>query len=348
MTNYVKHLSVTGLYGRFDLEQSFHPGVNVLYGQRGKTTLLHILGNLLNGDLARFEHLEFETVCLELGDGQVITVEKGKSYQNIEPPIMKTAYFPAFREMIEAWSAVEVNENFSMPALDDFRQRKWDLIFDKILPSGKIPEYKRQEFARELWGQFVPTIEYASIYRMQTTIIQQIQRAEKILTPVLKHKLSRKDLAIPDLVSAKLDSFRRSVNKFFQDKELVLQFAQPNRYALFDLILDSSLHPLNWRYTDSEEIHNLYTLSASERHVVTLLYAAGWFSDSVLILIDEPELSLPITWQRKLLPEMSMLTPSKQIIACTQSPVIGANHDNESMELVLTRTQQPVPVALAA
>ena len=56
MSNYVKSISVTGLYGRFDLDLQFYPGVNVLYGKNGsgKTTLLHILANVLNGDYERF------------------------------------------------------------------------------------------------------------------------------------------------------------------------------------------------------------------------------------------------------------------------------------------------------
>lgn len=42
MPRYVKHIEAEGVLGRFDIDQEFQEGVNVLYGKNGtgKTTLL--------------------------------------------------------------------------------------------------------------------------------------------------------------------------------------------------------------------------------------------------------------------------------------------------------------------
>jgi len=49
-----------------------------------------------------------------------------------------------------------------------------------------------------------------------------------------------------------------------------------------------------------------------------------------LFLIDEPELSLHIDWQRIILRELRGQSSDRQIIACTHSPEVGADHLDET------------------
>ncbi len=71
----------------------------------------------------------------------------------------------------------------------------------------------------------------------------------------------------------------------------------------------------------------LSALSSGERQIITMLYSAarGKKADGPL-LIDEPELSLHIDWQRIILRELARHTSGRQIIACTHSPEVGADH----------------------
>jgi predicted ATPase len=68
-------------------------------------------------------------------------------------------------------------------------------------------------------------------------------------------------------------------------------------------------------------------LSSGERHIVTLIYAATHMSKQQIVLIDEPEISLHVDWQRHLLKKMSEQLGERQIIVCTHSPVIGADYE---------------------
>jgi predicted ATP-dependent endonuclease of OLD family len=68
-------------------------------------------------------------------------------------------------------------------------------------------------------------------------------------------------------------------------------------------------------------------LSSGERQLFTLLFASWRASDeSTFMLIDEPEISLHIDWQRRILPEMYKQS-RQQIIACTHSPEVAADLD---------------------
>ena len=45
-----------------------------------------------------------------------------------------------------------------------------------------------------------------------------------------------------------------------------------------------------------------------------------------IVLIDEPELSLHVDWQRKILSEMCKQAGGRQVIACTHAPEVAADH----------------------
>ena len=57
---FVRQIAVFGLHGAVDVTQSFEPGLNILHGKNGdgKTTLLHVIANLLEGDLEQFRYLK--------------------------------------------------------------------------------------------------------------------------------------------------------------------------------------------------------------------------------------------------------------------------------------------------
>ena len=81
---------------------------------------------------------------------------------------------------------------------------------------------------------------------------------------------------------------------------------------------------------DGDSCSSVRFLSSGERQILSMLYAATYQSDrGRVVLIDEPELSLHIDWQRKLLDRMAQQLGQRQIIVCTHSPEIGADHDHD-------------------
>ena len=84
-------------------------------------------------------------------------------------------------------------------------------------------------------------------------------------------------------------------------------------------------------------------LSSGEKHIMALLgKVALSSSDRDVFIADEPELSLHLAWQRKLLPALRKLAPGMQIIVATHAPAIipstaakidldEINHDSASV-----------------
>ncbi|MCR6661801.1 MAG: ATP-binding protein [Luteimonas sp.] len=72
-------------------------------------------------------------------------------------------------------------------------------------------------------------------------------------------------------------------------------------------------------------------LSSGEQHEIVLLYNLLFrVAPNTLVLIDEPELSLHIAWQRKFLPELLEITASAGIdaLVATHSPSIVGDRDD--------------------
>jgi predicted ATPase len=76
--------------------------------------------------------------------------------------------------------------------------------------------------------------------------------------------------------------------------------------------------------TDSDVTIGIERLSSGEKHLLQILVAALGAEDSAM-LIDEPELSMHIDWQRELVKNIRSLNPSCQLILATHSPEIMAD-----------------------
>lgn len=70
--------------------------------------------------------------------------------------------------------------------------------------------------------------------------------------------------------------------------------------------------------------HSINELSSGERHILTFLSLVLFQGEGRdFLIIDEPEISLNITWQRELMSLFSKLVPSTQIIVASHSPSLS-------------------------
>ena len=82
--------------------------------------------------------------------------------------------------------------------------------------------------------------------------------------------------------------------------------------------------------TDSETKIGLRSLSSGEKHLLYLLLET-MRADFSTLLVDEPEISMHVDWQRELIGAMRELNPKAQIIAATHSPEIIADIDDSKV-----------------
>jgi len=415
MSVYIKHLEAKGIYGIFDINLDFHPGVNVLFAKNGtgKTTLLHIIANLLNQNYERFAFIDFDYINLRMSDESQVELknnrndeeiilslngveEKNKSFNRTKEEISRsflspiysriftndnipnqsseqkliTAYFPAFRSMIEAWASTkEEHEKFQ-----DIADQEKQLL--------------KTNFAHKIFGEFVPLLNYPSVLEIEEALNQEISEAfyqlkqaeQKYLgniLPQIFNTLSKNSKPVEEdsnsileeikqlsneLKFQMLEDLRTAVESFQADEQskdaaakILITYREAlqkisNEQKTYFQNIEKYLAAVN-SFLDSKEIEIIFknlptlginfqngmptipgiskALSSGERQILTMIYAASQMSEPDIVLIDEPEISLHVDWQRKLLEKISQQLGEKQIIACTHSPVVGADYEDE-------------------
>ncbi|MCF1434589.1 AAA family ATPase [Agrobacterium vitis] len=85
MENFTRRIAVKGLHGRISFDVSLNPDLNIIYGKNGlgKTTLLHIIANISDGDLYRFYHLNFSEIIIESNSGNILILNKNEGIVSV-------------------------------------------------------------------------------------------------------------------------------------------------------------------------------------------------------------------------------------------------------------------------
>ncbi len=341
---------------------------------------------------------------------------------------IEATYFPAFRTMIEAWSSLDLTES---PSRGQWARRPgvappYSPPPHRLRPGWRARRSVREaeaqtRLARDVFGGFVPWIDYPSPREIQRDLDFAIQRAvnrvaggdrsllsgtfnrvfEAISQETAREKLDPRTpeairsnisdqleqietiqkeyglldsntafdelrsqlassghagrgkddttmrvlLVYEDALSQRVkglnDSFSTvreyivAVNDFLNGKQLVIGSAQE---------VDSTPR-LQIRHDDGT-LSELDTLSSGERQIAGLIYSASHIARGSVVLVDEPELSLHIDWQRAIIGSMVRQLPQKQLIVCTHSPMIARRYEDRMIELVPRATSSSSRIVL--
>lgn len=122
-------------------------------------------------------------------------------------------------------------------------------------------------------------------------------------------------------VSQRIEMFFDVVNSFFAETKKAIDIDKQKNTLIF-VEKDGNILQLN-------------DLSAGEKQLLYLLLTVFLMDEKpAILLLDEPELSLHITWQEKLIDALRHLNPVCQIITTTHSPSIFVNGWSEHLVFV--------------
>jgi len=214
-----------------------------------------------------------------------------------------------------------------------------------------------QSALQQLWSSYMSDV-LEAVRKAQAEGLANILRW--IMTP--KHKPAKPDDSMPDVdlaftrVSAFLarqgaqaglgskTTFRRryarnkllkGVVGYIDEVEQRIERAMMPRNKLQELIqrlftgnkvvsfTDTTINVV----TDDNSSIGVANLSSGEKHVLRILVEALQAGSGAL-LIDEPEISMHVDWQKELVPALQAVNPNAQLIIATHSPEIMADVDD--------------------
>ncbi|MCQ4234246.1 AAA family ATPase [Pseudomonas stutzeri] len=159
------------------------------------------------------------------------------------------------------------------------------------------------------------------IKQFDTESLDQVEKSKLEIMNLYVRDSERK-LSVFDNISSRIQVLLEGLNSKFKNKNIRLS-KERGLIAIGPHDLDLALDEL----------------SSGEQHEIVLLYELLFkVTPNTLVLIDEPELSLHMTWQKSFLPEL--LSISREIgfssILATHSPFIVGDRDDLLISLDAT------------
>jgi ABC-type lipoprotein export system ATPase subunit len=344
-TTRILEFSIDGLAGYNRVySQKLNEDVNIFFGLNGsgKTSLLKILHSALSDNTDILEGVPFKRAAVK-----IYSIALERTF---------TRTIDTFDELV--WT--------TEPNLSKFVAPHIYLSISRLCFTGSSELTEQQfEFAfaqrlQELWIQYFTNI-LSTINKAQNDGLADILKAmlsvepqdKKAVTGKIDPKtayqlaanfLERQGNVVSDILGSP-EAFEnryltepriQSVINDIHEIEMEIEQAMQPRQRLQQLIQDLFSGNKNVQFEDRAiEVKakegtdiGLHALSSGEKQLILILlqtFLAGGSS----ILIDEPEISMHIDWQEKLIDAMRQLNPSAQIILATHSPEIMVDVDDD-------------------
>jgi predicted ATP-binding protein involved in virulence len=176
--------------------------------------------------------------------------------------------------------------------------RTWDrLSIHAIIERMKALEDKRQKLKR------IGLIEQDAAYPFDVSALEKADDSQRTVMTLYVEDTAQK-LGVLDDLARRIDLMTENINKKFQHKSIHV-----SKDKGFEAV------------TDEGKSLELAALSSGEQHELVLLYDLLFrVRSNTLVLIDEPELSLHVTWQKSFLPDLL------EIVSATKFDVLLATH----------------------
>lgn len=317
---HLQKIEVKGLWSKYNIEWELHPEVNILAGANGtgKSTVLKLIaGVLTGGPFAKEvdEKVEEEVKITFNGDGFVRavigTVSNLKRRAETDKLINQS--------LLDALNQIEKREKRSAEMklghflFSDNLSKATPKNIKDFLPTVSVVS-TFDEPIRELYK----TIEFQSapkevvtyldflIYQTQRAYLSyQIDLGKKFERAILNEKESTDAKRLRETIYGKKDLFYQTVNELFQETGKTIESDKQNEIA----------------FRQGNQVLTPYQLSSGEKQVLLILLTVLIQDNQpAILLMDEPEISLHVEWQNRLLDDLRKLNNHVQIITATHSP----------------------------
>jgi len=330
----IKKLSVEKLWDRYTFSIDFDKQVTILIGKNGsgKSTILNLIYELLSNGLNNKEY-KFEKIKLSSFDTtQEISIEQKKFQFKNNMERLNSINKESIQDLKELFNRIQqelVASSLSYQEVlhnskEELTHKKTDYLFLSTFDM----EVKNKELVKKHYDgiSYIKTeldvilnelITNFKLYLLK--IKEQVERVQKEFDKELetyttennieglKEKLLEKKRKT-DKIYENRDLFKSKINELFQDTDKYITLDE-NNSLIFQLDEENYLTP--------------YQLSSGEKQILIIMLSIMLLEKkTTILLMDEPEISLHVEWQRVFIETLLELNPNLQIIIATHSPAI--------------------------
>ncbi len=296
MANMIKNIKIAHLFGNTNIEWRLKK-TNVLVGKNGmgKSTILQLIADAISQDTIYDKANLCSQIIVELISNNKFMMRKS------ENNIINILGEQRFKEII----IENIRQTSGIP--EDVKNNFLSMIGNEnsILNQGNAVEFISSDNNEKIDYEFVSTI------NLNANSTQNIAMGNGAIKNILDWEIQNELNRLLDLKDEKLnDKFIKSLNEIFKESDKIVSFNEA----------------MELEFLFKNEKLSFVNLSSGERQIIyTLLKVAIATKNNALILMDEPEISLHLSWQEKLITQIRTINPDSQLIIVTHSPAIVMN-----------------------
>ncbi|MDT0639862.1 AAA family ATPase [Citrobacter werkmanii] len=309
----VKHLKIEKLFGYSDININFN-AVTVIVGKNGmgKTTLLKILQCLLSDKTDMAVLKKCKSAYLSLSGNNSI------SYGDLPKEELSDFAKSVMKYTVESF----VNEkSISKKMLNTMKKSLENRdIMDKWLASIDSEIYYHSNFyntlnnkirysnpRRKINVRYISTVNISANSDKNLDVGNSIEK--NILNLAIEDEL--RELTTSRNNKKVISILIETLNELFAETHKTCKIKNNSFYC---------------EDTTSKETLNISHLSSGERQLIYILAtAANTYGKPFVFLMDEPEISLHMSWQETIINSIRKINPKIQLVIVTHSPAIVMN-----------------------
>lgn len=236
--------------------------------------------------------------------------------------------------MSDVQNSIErILEKIRSLAMEGFAEMTGVLL--KQYVDGVNPVVETQEFIREKFVKKDINVTKDIVEIVLNRVGKKIEKnyKEKIINLIEKGDIWEDQyFYLLNLISKLIDNYK--LQKKYDDRikkfaDTCNKYMNDKHFSYNQSTLDLQIH-LNYENNKKEKVISLTQLSSGEKQIVSLFSKLYLESDEPsIIIIDEPELSLSLNWQKMLLPDIIRTNKCDLLLTATHSPFIFENQFDE-------------------
>lgn len=357
----IKSFEVAGLFGReTTLSLQFNPDMNIITGRNGsgKTTVLKLLWYILSGNILRaLKEVSFKKATLETTDYnctiirvssntcRIVWRQDGEEvvYVDIadeDNDIVINAEDKANSMLMEIGASVflptfrRIEGGFSISdRVNPLSRAKGDIEESLIALSNRLSN-NNHVFVASL-----STVDIVSlIVRQYTDLSEQYNKlqqntSQEVIQKIKAFKSDKSDGNQLDAATRTLDEIRQQIESMEGSRETIMNPLEAVRVLAMKLFKHAGIKlGKTLSFGDAASAINSDALSAGEKQMLSF-FAYNAFYKNAIFIIDEPELSLHVDWQRQLFPTLLSQQATNQFVIATHSPFIYSKYPDKEIQI---------------
>lgn len=306
----IKSIKIEKLYGKYDFDWDLRSDINIIAGDNGsyKTTLLNIIASLC-------EPKSVPECYILKGATLVMTEDISVKFRSFRDSLLKLKKDAADDEML-----TELVTKFQAEIDEKNEKNLSDLTLNASVIAIKqgesklsVGNFKKLRIFNKISTFDVPALKN----EMSSVLDQQLE----VLESEYAYYLSDLSKQLSDLIhqAGKVDM--EDMKKIYAHNDMFIEIVN-EAFKRTNKTVDTTKSKLQFKIGDELLESNKRLSSGEKQFIIVMLTILLQRNQESILIMDEPEISMHLDWQRNLIQNIQKLNPNCQIILATHSPGI--------------------------